>query len=164
MFNVGKSAEISRDEIKFSKFVSRLRGRFSMLFLEILRVQLILKGIIRADEWDQISQQIKFKYNRDNYYSELKENEILSGRLSMLQILDPFVGKYYSKNYVQESILRLTEDEIKDMESQIETEKEQEYVDADHKGVVSGVTQTAQQNYLQQFAPSETQEAPTTEK
>jgi hypothetical protein len=164
VFNVGKSAEISRDEIKFSKFVSRLRGRFSMLFLEILRVQLILKGIIRADEWDQISQQIKFKYNRDNYYSELKENEILSGRLSMLQILDPFVGKYYSKNYVQESILRLTEDEIKDMESQIETEKEQEYVDADHKGVVSGVTQTAQQNYLQQFAPSETQEAPTTEK
>lgn len=161
VFNVGKSAEISRDEVKFSKFISRLRTRFSMLFLEILRVQLILKGVIRADEWDDISQQIRFDFNKDNYYSELKENEVLAGRLAMLTQLDPFVGKYYSRSYVQEEILRLTEDEIDEMQKQIEAEKEQEFTDADHQGTISGVTQTAQQNYLQQNAPPETQEAPT---
>jgi len=164
VFNVGKSAEISRDEVKFSKFISRLRTRFSMLFLEILRVQLILKGVIRADEWDTISQFIKFDYNKDNYYAELKENEILAGRVAMLQQLDSFVGKYYSKTYVQQDILRLTEQQIAEMQSQIEVEKDQDYLDADHKGTVSGVTQTAQQNYLQQFAPAETQEAPTSNK
>jgi len=164
VFNVGKSAEISRDEVKFSKFISRLRTRFSMLFLEILRVQLILKGVIRADEWDSISQFVKFNYNKDNYYAELKENEVIAGRVAMLQQLDPFVGKYYSKSYVQEQILRLTDEQVANMQSQIETEKDQDYLDADHKGTVSGVTQTAQQNYLQQFAPAETQEAPTSNK
>lgn len=94
VFNVGKSAEISRDEIKFAKFISRLRSRFSNLFSEILRVQLVLKGIIRADEWDEISSGIRFTFNRDNYYAELKENEVLAGRLAMLTQIDMFVGKY----------------------------------------------------------------------
>ena len=163
MFNVGKSAEISRDEIKFSKFISRLRSRFSMLFSEILRVQLILKGIIRADEWDTISSQIRYSFNYDNYYAELKETEIISGRVAMLTQLDPFAGKYYSKRYIQEEILRLTDEQIKKMETEIEAEKQQEFVDADHQGTVAGVTQTAQQVHLQKNAPPETQEAPTSE-
>lgn len=155
---MGKGAEISRDEVKFSKFVGRLRARFSGLFSEILRVQLILKGVIRPDEWDEINAALRYDYNKDNYYAELKENEILAGRLAMLQQLDPFVGKYYSKKYTQETILRLTEEEIEEMEQDIETEREHDYSLADHQGTVAGVTQTAQQTYLQQNAPPEAQE------
>jgi len=164
MFNIGKSAEISRDEIKFSKFISRLRTRFSSLFSDILRVQLILKGVIREDEWEEINSRIRYDFNKDNYYAELKENEILSGRLGMLQIMDPFVGKYFSKEYALEKVLRLSEDEIKQIETAIETERDDEYLKADHDGTVAGVTQTAQQSYLQQNAPPETQEAPTSDK
>lgn len=159
VFNVGKSAEISRDEIKFAKFISRLRSRFSNLFSEILRVQLVLKGVIRADEWDELASAIRYSYNRDNYYAELKENEVLAGRLAMLQQIDMFVGKYYSKQYTREKILRLTEEEIKEIEAQLETEREEDYSLADHQGTISGVTQTAQQTYLQQNAPPEAQEA-----
>lgn len=159
VFNVGKSAEISRDEIKFAKFISRLRSRFSNLFSEILRVQLVLKGVIRADEWDELASAIRYSYNRDNYYAELKENEVLAGRLAMLQQIDMFVGKYYSKQYTREKILRLTEEEIKEIESQLEAEREEDYSLADHQGTISGVTQTAQQTYLQQNAPPEAQEA-----
>jgi hypothetical protein len=160
-FNLGKSSEISRDEVKFSKFIDRLRARFSMLFLEVIRVQLILKGIIREDEWDEIKKNIRFDYVRDNYYSELKENEIVNGRVAMVQQMDPFVGKYYSREYIQSKILRLTDQDIKEIQTQIETEKDLDVVAADHQGMVAGVTQTAQQNYLQQNAPPEAQEAPT---
>lgn len=160
LFNMGKGAEISRDEVKFSKFVGRLRARFSGLFSEILRVQLVLKGVIRPDEWDEINAALRYDYNKDNYYAELKENEILAGRLAMLQQLDPFVGKYYSKKYTQETILRLSEEEIEEMEQDIEAEREHDYSLADHQGTVAGVTQTAQQTYLQQNAPPEAQEAP----
>jgi hypothetical protein len=164
MFNIGKSAEISRDEIKFSKFISRLRTRFASLFSDILRVQLVLKGVIREDEWEEINSHIRYDFNKDNYYAELKENEILSGRLGMLQLMDPFVGKYFSKEYALDKVLRLTEDEIKQIETAIDAEKDDEYLKADHDGTVAGVTQTAQQTYLQQNAPPETQEAPTSDK
>jgi hypothetical protein len=160
-FNMGKGAEISRDEVKFAKFIGRLRARFSTLFLDILRVQLIIKGIIREDEWAELSKQIKFDFNKDNYYQELKENEIINGRVAMVAQMDMFVGKYYSREYIQSKILRLTEEEIADIQTQIETEKDLDVVAADHQGTISGVTQTAQQNYLQQNAPPETQEAPT---
>jgi beta-lactamase class A len=127
-------------------------------------VQLVLKGVIREDEWEEMSNHIRYDFNKDNYYAELKENEILSGRLGMLQLMDPFVGKYFSKEYALDKVLRLTEDEIKQIETAIETEKDDEYLKADHDGTVAGVTQTAQQTYLQQNAPPETQEAPTSDK
>jgi len=161
MFNMGKGAEISRDEVKFAKFVGRLRARFSNLFMDLMRVQLILKGIIREDEWDEIKKSIKFDFNKDNYYQELKDNEIINGRVAMVAQMDSFVGKYYSREYIQTKILRLTEEEIQNIQTQIETEKDLDIVGAEHQGLVSGVTQTAQQNYLQQNAPPETQEAPT---
>jgi hypothetical protein len=161
MFNMGKGAEISRDEVKFAKFVGRLRARFSNLFMDLMRVQLILKGIIREDEWNEIKKSIKFDFNKDNYYQELKDNEIINGRVAMVAQMDSFVGKYYSREYIQTKILRLTEEEIQNIQTQIETEKDLDIVGAEHQGLVSGVTQTAQQNYLQQNAPPETQEAPT---
>jgi hypothetical protein len=160
-FNMGKSSEISRDEVKFSKFVDRLRIRFSQLFLNIMRVQLVLKGVIREEEWEDLASKIRFDYNKDNYYQELKENEIINGRVAMIQQMDPFVGKYYSREYIQTEILRLTEEDIANIQTQIDTEKDLDIVSADHQGMVAGVTQTAQQNYLQQNAPPETQEAPT---
>lgn len=162
-FNLGKSSEISRDEVKFSKFIDRLRIRFSQLFLNIMRVQLVVKGIIREEEWEELAAKIRFDYNKDNYYEELKENEIINGRVAMLTQMDPFVGKYYSREYIQAKILRLNEEEMAQIAMQIETEKDTDVVDAEHQGMVAGVTQTAQQNYLQQNAPPETQEMSTTQ-
>ena len=123
-FNLGRSSEITRDEIKFNKFVQRLRKKFSQLFAEALRVQLIAKGIIRADEWDEMSKTIRFDYQRDNYYAEVKESEIMQGRMNMLQLIDPYVGKYYSVDWVRKNILRQDEEEIKEIDKAIEDERE----------------------------------------
>lgn len=160
-FNLGRSSEISRDEVKFSKFIDRLRVRFSQLFLNILRVQLVLKGIIREEDWDELAPLIRFDYNTDNYYQELKDNEIINGRVAMLQQMDVFVGKYYSKEYIQTKILRMTNEDIKEQEKQMKKEQQSDLEQADHQGMVAGATQTAQQNYLQQYASNQTQEAPT---
>jgi Bacteriophage T4-like portal protein (Gp20) len=123
-FNLGRSSEITRDEIKFNKFVQRLRKKFSQLFLEVLRVQLIAKGIIRADEWDEMTKTIRFDFQRDNYYAEVKESEILQGRMNMLQLIDPYVGKYYSVDWVRKNVLRQDDEEIKEIDKQIEDERE----------------------------------------
>jgi hypothetical protein len=123
-FTLGRSVEISRDEIKFNKFINRLRKKFSTIFFEALRVQLIAKGIIRADEWDEISENIEFDYQEDNHFSELKNNEILQQRINALQLIEPYVGKYYSMDWVRKNVLIQTEDEMKEIDKQIEQEKE----------------------------------------
>ena len=99
-FNLGRATEISRDEVKFAKFVSRLRLRFSRLFQELVYVQCVLKGILKPTEWDLIKDQINYDYLHDNYFSELKFTEVLENRIRILNELDPFVGKYYSTSYV----------------------------------------------------------------
>ena len=123
-FTLGRSVEISRDEIKFNKFINRLRKKFSTIFFEALRVQLIAKGIIRADEWDEISENIEFDYQEDNHFSELKNNEILQQRINALQLIEPYVGKYYSMDWVRKNVLIQNEDEMKEIDKQIEQEKE----------------------------------------
>ena len=115
-FSIGRSQEISRDEVKFNKFIVRLRKKFSVLFSNALRVQLIAKGVIRADEWDEIRPFLKYDYLEDNHFSELKDSEILMQRIQSLQALDPYVGKYYSQTWVRKNILRLDEDEIEQIE------------------------------------------------
>jgi hypothetical protein len=117
-FNIGRSSEITRDEVKFTKFVSRIRNKFSSLFSEALRVQLIAKGVINPDDWDAIVQDIRFDFMRDNHFSEIKDNEILQGRLNILATIDPFVGKYYSPSYVKKNILRLNDEEIKEINTE----------------------------------------------
>lgn len=112
-FNLGRSTEITRDEIKFSKFIARLRGKFSMLFLKILEKQLILKGIITPEDWDEFKNCMKFKFSQDNYYEELKETEIMRERISMLRDIDDYAGKYYSHEQIRKKILRQTDDDIK---------------------------------------------------
>lgn len=123
-FSLGRSTEISREEVKFNKFIERLRKKFSGLFRDALRVQLILKNIIRPDEWDEIKYNIRFDYQRDNHFTELKNAEIISNRIAVLQNADPYIGKYFSIDWVRKNILMQTEDEIEDIEKQIESEQE----------------------------------------
>lgn len=123
VYNLGRSTEISRDEIKFSKFVERLRTRFSQIFTKILQRQLILKGIVTLEEWPEFARAIRFDYSVDNYFAELKETEILRDRVSMLRDIDDYVGKYYSNEWVRKHVLHQTDEEIKEINQQVEDEK-----------------------------------------
>ena len=121
-FNIGRAAEITRDEVKFQKFISRLRKRFSELFLDLLKTQLILKGIISIEEWDEMKEQIQFDYVADSYYNELKEIEIINERMGVVNQLDPYVGKYFSVEYIRKQVLRQTDGEFAEIDEQIERE------------------------------------------
>ena len=133
-FSLGRSTEISRDEVKFKKFIDRLRKRFSDLFMQTLRTQLILKGIIVSSDWDTWKESITFDFIEDNYFAELKEAEIWRERFEMLATLDEYVGKYISNEWVRKKVLRFTDDDIKDIQAQIDDEEksgENEPMDAD---------------------------------
>ena len=121
-FSLGRSSEILRDEIKFSKFVGRLRKRFSHLFSDLLRTQLILKNIITPEDWDVMEDHIQYDYLYDNHFSELKEAELLNERLTLAQTAEPYVGRYYSQDYVRRHILRQTDEEIIEQDKIIEQE------------------------------------------
>jgi hypothetical protein len=121
-FVLGRSTEISRDEVKFSKFVQRLRKKFSELFMQVLRTQLILKGVITAEDWDKMKEDIVIDFLKDNYFAELKESEVIRERMNSLQMVDPFVGKYYSAAWVRKNILMQTEEEISDIDKEINQE------------------------------------------
>ena len=122
-FSIGRSQEINRDEIKFNKFIVRLRKKFSVLFNNALRVQLIAKGIIRPDEWEDIRADIKYDYIEDNHYAEMRDNEILQSRLSLLQLVDPYVGKYYSLEWAKKNVLQLSDEEIEEIQDQMDKEE-----------------------------------------
>ena len=124
-FSIGRSNEITRDEVKFNKFIERLRRKFSALFSEALRVQLIAKQVIRPDEWELIAQDIRFDFQEDNHFAELKEAEIINNRLDTLNRIQPFVGTYYSINYVRRHILKQSEEEIEDIDKEIGQEQDE---------------------------------------
>ena len=121
-FNLGRSSEILRDELKFTKFVGRLRKRFSNLFSDMLKTQLILKNIITPEDWENISDHIQYDFLYDNQFAELKESELMNERLGTLASIEPYIGKYYSVDYVRRKILRQTDTEIKEIDEQIEQE------------------------------------------
>jgi hypothetical protein len=123
-FNFGRATEITRDEVKFAKFINRLRNKFSQLFLKILERQLVLKKVINPDEWEDFRQSIKFKFAQDNYFAELKETEILRDRIAMLRDIDDFAGKYYSHEWIRKTILRQSDEDIEEMDEQIEDEQD----------------------------------------
>jgi hypothetical protein len=123
-FNMGRQAEITRDELKFFRFIERLRKKFSELFMELLKTQLILKGVITKDDWEYLQQSIRFNYRKDSYFTEAKENEILTNRLNLVNSADPYLGKYFSKRFIQKNILRMSDDEIADVGNEIEGEKQ----------------------------------------
>lgn len=122
-FNMGRTSEITRDEVKFYKFIERLRMKFSMLLLEILKRQCILKGILTINDWNKISQDIVFNFNKDSYFNELKENEIMREKVEMLNILANFTGTFYSTKYIKKKILKMTEQEIAEMEVEMEEDR-----------------------------------------
>lgn len=124
-FNIGRSMEITRDEVKFSKFISKLRSKFCDVFSQALRVQLILKGIIAPEDWDFIKSKLQYEFIQDNNFAELRDNEILGQRIAMLEQVEPLVGKYVSEEYVRKKILRQTDEEIQEENKRIELEREE---------------------------------------
>ena len=123
-FSLGRTNEITRDELKFAKFVDRLRNRFADLFDQALRVQCVLKGICTNEEWDDFKEYIHYDFIKDNNFTELKDAELMRERLSLLASIDPYTGRYFSQTWIQRNVLRLTDDEIKDMQGEIDEEKE----------------------------------------
>jgi hypothetical protein len=121
-FNMGKSAEISRDEVRFTKFVNRLQSKFCEIFLQLLRVQLLSKNILTEDEWKEYSYDFNFDFAKDAYFSELKENEMTMTRLLTMREIEPYLGRFFSKRWVNKNILQMSDDEIELMESEMEKE------------------------------------------
>lgn len=130
-FNIGRSSEINRDELKFSKFIARLRSRFSEVFYILLEKQLLLKGVVTKDEWAEIKKGLRFDFLEENHFAELKKSEILRERLSLVQDVDQFAGKYYSQDWIRRNVLMQSEEEIKQIDDQIGQEDNGEDDDAD---------------------------------
>ena len=121
-FNLGRSTEISRDELKFQKFINRLRKKFSALFIDILKTQLILKGVVTEEEWEDIRSDISVDFIKDNHFSELKDAELLRERLGTLREIDEYAGRYYSVEWIRKNVLMQTEEDIEDIIKQIDDE------------------------------------------
>jgi hypothetical protein len=121
-FNLGRSSEILRDELKFSKFVGRLRKRFSAMFLDMLRTQLLLKNIVTPEDWEMMSEHIQFDFLYDNHFAELKEAELMENRINLATVAEPYVGKYFSQDYVRRKIIRQTDADILEEDAKIEQE------------------------------------------
>ena len=121
-FNLGRSSEILRDELKFAKFVGRLRKRFANMFTDMLKTQLLLKNIVSVEDWDSISDHIQYDFLYDNQFAELKESELMNERLGILATIEPYIGKYYSNEYVRRKVLRQTDAEMIEIDEQIEDE------------------------------------------
>ena len=123
-FNLGRSSEILRDELMFSKFVGRLRKRFSGLFIDMLKTQLILKNIVTPEDFDKMAEHIQFDYKYDNHFAELKDHELMTERLNIMVAIEPYIGTYYSRDYVKRKVLRQTDEEIEEMQQEMEEENE----------------------------------------
>ena len=144
-FSIGRVAEVTRDELKFNKFIDRLRNKFSEVFDHALRVQCVLKGICTAEEWDLFKENIYYDFIKDNNFTELKDAELMKERLGLLGAIDPYVGAYYSRSWVQREVLRMSDDDIKAMTQEIDIEKQEGI------GLPTAVTtQVAQQQMMGQ--------------
>ena len=124
LFSIGRATEITRDELKFTRFIVRLRSRFSHLFSEMLKRQLILKGVVTVEDWQTMFNQIKFDFAKDNYFAELKDAEILEGRIGLARSIQDISEKYYSHNWIRRNVLRQTDDDIKEQDAMINAENQ----------------------------------------
>jgi hypothetical protein len=121
---LGRATEISRDEYKFNRFIVRLRNTFSNLFLDLMRKQLILKGVITPDEWENMSEDLILDYTQDSYYTDVKNTEMLRDKITLIGEMEGMIGKYYSEEWVKRNILKMNDEEINDMEKQLKKEAE----------------------------------------
>tara|TARA_X000001388_G_scaffold56550_1_gene41811 strand:- start:183 stop:1322 length:1140 start_codon:yes stop_codon:yes gene_type:complete len=134
-FSLGRSTEITRDELKFTKFVQRLRKKFTALFTDILKTQLVLKGVISLEDWPKIKEHIQYDFLQDGHFAELKEAELLKDRLDVLQSVESYIGTFFSKRWAQKNVLNMTESEIDDMQKEMNKEAG---MDAEEGGVELG--------------------------
>ena len=148
-FSIGRSNEITRDEVKFNKFIVRLRKKFSLLFLESLKVQLVAKNIIKIEDWDDMRPSIRFDFLEDNHYSELKDAELLTQRVTLLQQIDPYIGRFFSDEWVKRNLLRMNEDEMKVMDKQIKQSLKTNVSFAQNKGEQNLAQQQPTMDYQQ---------------
>jgi hypothetical protein len=118
----GRQVEVTRDELKFAKFINRLRNKFSDLFRDLLKTQLILKGVIVEQDWNEIKEAIRYKFAEDQYFKEAKDAEMMRNRVDLLNQVQPYVGTYYSQAYIRKNLLHLTDDEIDNIEKEIAAE------------------------------------------
>ena len=124
MVGIGRSTEVTRDELKFNKFIEKLRNKFSQIFDDALKIQLSLKGICTVEEWEEFKEYITYDFKKDNNFTEMREAELLRERISTLNMVDPYVGRYFSAEWVKKNVLRLTDEEIEELNKQIESEPE----------------------------------------
>lgn len=150
-FNIGRSSEITRDELKFAKFTNRLKRKFGKLFLDLLRVQLITKGIMTQEDWEEIQKKIVVKFQKDNYFAELKDSEILMGKLQNLQSIDPFIGRIFSRKWAMKNAMMLDDDEQKEMMKEIIEESKDELAEL-------SIQNQMDQNKIQQSAEGDPNE------
>jgi hypothetical protein len=136
-FTLGRSNEITRDELKFMRFIEKLRARFSIMFDELMARQLSLKGVCTLEEWEEFKQSVHYDFLKDNNFAELKEAELLQNRVALLNVVDPYVGNYFSKAWVRKNVLNLTEDDIKLMDEQMAEEAANQEVSTDLEGAPS---------------------------
>ena len=123
-FNMGRASEITRDEVKFMKYIDRLRNKFCEIFKTMLKTQCLLKGIMTDQDWEKIFVDISFDFIRDNHFSELKDYEIITERMNILRDVNDYIGKYYSVEWVRKNILQQSEEEMKDLDKEIAKERE----------------------------------------
>jgi hypothetical protein len=147
LVGLGRTTEVTRDELKFNKFVQKLRNKFSQIFDHALGIQLALKGICTREEWEEFKEHIYYDYKKDNNFVELRDAELLQQRIQMVTMIDPFVGRYYSAEWVKKNVLRMTEEEIEEMEKQIEEEGPRDPVDAQGNPIQQPEEQVSAEQY-----------------
>ena len=125
-FNLGRTSEVTRDELKFTRFIERLRARFTHLFDNLLEIQLVLKGVINRKQWKELREDLYYNFPQDNYFTELKSAEVLTERLRLMSEVEQYIGKFYSLDWVRKNVLQMSEEEIRDMDKQIKKEESDE--------------------------------------
>jgi hypothetical protein len=151
LVGLGRSTEVTRDELKFQKFITKIRNKFSQIFDHALKTQLVLKGICTSEEWEEFREKIYYDYKKDNNFAELRDAELLQNRLQILGTIDPYVGRYYSQEWVKKNVLQMSDEDIEEMSKQIE--KEPEPVPMGPNG--QPVQEEPQQPTAEQFPPED---------
>ena len=154
LVGLGRTTEVTRDELKFNKFVVKLRNKFSQVFDHALKIQLSLKGICSQEEWEEFRENIFYDYRKDNNFTELRDAELLSQRLQALGQIDPYVGRYYSQEWVKKNVLHLTDDEVEEMQKQIDSEPEPQQLGPDGQPMQQDMQQQDQVT-PEQFPPED---------
>jgi hypothetical protein len=147
MIGIGRTAEVTRDEVKFAKFIQRLRNKFSQIFDHALRIQLVLKGICTQDEWEDFKEAIYYDFLKDNNFTEMRDTELLRERVGLLQTVDPYIGRYYSAKWVRKNVLQMNDEDIQQMEKEIKEE--------DNNSTGGPTTPTGEQVSAEQYPPED---------